>query len=352
MQPRPEPVGPEALPPDAPGWLTASVSGLLSAGVFLVPGLLVLLAPVPLLIAWRRHGAGLGLRASLVGAVGAPVLATVVAGATPAGGQGLAGLGGLMVLPAYGLCAVAPAALLAWALGKTRDARRGLELGTVCFLGLTTVLVVAAGMGIEGGVTELVRMLVQDSIASAIEVYREEASSSEAARRSLEALERRGLALWMVRLFPSVLASLVIVGLWLNVVYSRWFVGGERREDDLTAWRLPMGVMYGFMACAAGAVLQAGPVGSLLPRVDLVLSTAANGLVLLATLYWLQGVAVLNYWFLRLKLSPILRMVGLGAQAILMVTPTSVFFGVLGLADAWFDLRRLDQTEPPTGEKR
>jgi hypothetical protein len=100
--------------------------------------------------------------------------------------------------------------------------------------------------------------------------------------------------------------------------------------------------MYSFMGCTAVVVLQVGPLGSLLPRMDAILVGALNGLILLMMLYWLQGIAVTNYYFLRMRLGPVARMAGVGTQALLMVYPvTSTLFGAMGLADAWFDLRRI-----------
>jgi hypothetical protein len=46
-------------------------------------------------------------------------------------------------------------------------------------------------------------------------------------------------------------------------------------------------------------------------------------------------------------------MFGLAFQALVMVTSaTSVLFGVLGLTDAWFDLRKLEEPGDPSGEER
>jgi hypothetical protein len=149
---------------------------------------------------------------------------------------------------------------------------------------------------------------------------------------------------WGTRLLPSLVASTAVVGMWLNVIYSRWFTGARGKDDDLCRWQLPMWVTYLFMVCCGAVVVQVGPLAGFLPRWDPVLILAANGLVLLGTLYWLQGVAVANFYFFRLRVGPVTRMVGIGLQAVLMVRPvTSAMYAAAGMADVWFDLRRLGE---------
>jgi hypothetical protein len=339
-------VAPEhRLPPLAPSWLRVAVSGTFSAAIFLVPGVLSVLAPVPLLIAYRRYGMGFGLAASAVGVASAPVLWSLSQmGASPDSAAGLAvqplGFGWL----AFGLFAAVPAAMLSASLSWARGAAGGLALGAALYVALLGVVLLAAAQGADGGAGGLVATWVDQALDVVVETWRERLAGDTSFLEAVSDLEvRRAWYLrWMVRLMPSLAVSLVIGALWINVVYLRWFVGGVSKDDDLTLWNLPMGVMYSFMGCTAVFVLQVGPLGALVPRMDPLLVAASNGLILLMTMYWLQGVAVTNYYFLRMRLGPIARMAGVGAQALLMVYPvTSILFGAMGLADAWFDLRRI-----------
>ena len=159
---------------------------------------------------------------------------------------------------------------------------------------------------------------------------------------------------WATVLLPSLAASSAVLAMWVNVIYSRWFTGPRHKADDLCRWQLPMWVMYLFMVCCAAVVVQVGPLAGILPRWEPALVVAANGLVLLVTLYWLQGAAVANYFFFRLRVGPITKVVGIGLQAVLMVRPvTSAMYAATGMADAWFDLRRLDEPiDDDNGEER
>lgn len=347
---RSESVGEHLIPPRAPSWLRAGVSGSFSAGLFLVPGVLAILAPVPLLLAYRRHGTRPGLAASLVGVVSAPALLSVAKGVSVA--DATAGLlvqpGWIVALLFLSLAAV-PATLLAWALQRAGGGLGGIGLGAVVYVVFLGMCLAVLASVAEGGAGGLAAGWVDSSLSLVIETWRERLDEDASLLGAVADLEsRRSWYLrWGIRLMPSLLVSVVIGMLWINVVYSRWFFGGARKNDDLTLWRLPMGVMYSFMGCTTVVVLQVGPLGQLVPRFDPLLVCAANGLVLLSTLYWLQGVAVTNYYFLRMRLGPVTRMVGVGTQALFMIYPvTSAMFGAMGLADAWFDLRRLEAAAP------
>jgi len=326
--------------------LRVGVSGTFSAAVFLVPGFLAVLAPVPLLIAFRRYGWGFGFAASAVGATSTPLLLGLsMLGTSPEVVSGIATQPFWFGCLAFGLFAAVPAAVLAWSLQRAGGGLGGLALGSVVYGSVLFIAFAMVASGAEGGPGGLVATWVDQALGTMIETWQERLAEDTSFLEAVSDLEgRRSWYLrWLVRLAPSLAVSLMIGMLWICLVYSRWFVGGVSKDDDLTLWKLPMGVMYSFMGCTAVVVLQVGPLGSMLPRIDPLLVGASNGLVLLMTLYWLQGVAVTNYYFLRMRLGPIARMAGVGVQALLMVYPvTSTLFGAMGLADAWFDLRRVE----------
>jgi len=293
-----------------------------------------------------------GGRGALVGVFAASVFAGLLA-LTGASAGAAAAFGPTEAVFAYGLMAVLPALLLDRALEWTRHGRSALEVATASYLALVVMLGVAAGSGAEGGTTGLVQRWVSDSLDAVAESLEAQAGTRPEAATQLEVVERNreDLQTWATRLFPALVAALTIVTLWLNLVYARWFTGGEGEGDDLTIWRLPMSVMYAFMGCAAVVVLQVGPIGDPLPRVEPLFSGAIAGLFLLSVLYGLQGVAVVNHWFYRLRTGPVMRMLGIAAQALMLMPPTTVLFAGMGLTDAWFDLRKLDgPDDAETGE--
>ncbi len=342
MRPR-EPVGPEALPPPAPPWLRAAVGGVLAAALFEAPAPLGLLAPVPLLIAGRRHGVATAVRASVIGVLVAPVFATLLSLAGEGGGAIGAGLG-------FAFAVAAPALLLDRCLAWTGDASRAIEIAAASYLGVGFAVLGIAGAAAEGGAVGIVEQGVDESLEAYAASLQEQAEARPELRGRVDSFapQRAVFRTTLVRLFPAAAAALVAVAFWLNVMYARWFVGGETEEDDLTRWRLPGLVMPLTMAVMTVSVLQSGLLGDLVPRIDAVFWPAMGGLLLLGVLYTLQGIAVVNWWFVRLRMSPFLRIAGVAAQVMVFFS-AAVMFTAVGLTDAWFDLRKLDDE---AGEER
>jgi hypothetical protein len=329
----------EELPSRAPPWFATAATGLLSGVLFLVPGLLALLSPVPLLVGFRRHGQRHGMQAAAFGLCAAPLLA-MFAGAE--GSTAAAVLFGYLLVPA------SAGALLAWGTRVTADGAGALVLGVTGYLVFLAGLLGAIGLLTPGSMGDQAAGWVDQSLNAFTEAGRQRAAQDVELVEVLADLQARRdwYRRWGVMLLPSFTASVVALGFWLNLVYARWFVGGRDEKDDLSTWRLPQTAIYAFMVCTAGVVFQYGPVGELFPRSETLFGASVNGLVFLGALYWLQGVAVVNHWFLRLPIGPGFRLLGVAAQALtMMFPPTSVLYGATGLADAWFDLRRLDGEE-------
>ncbi len=327
----------DASRPGIPPWLASAATGSLSGALFLVTGLLALLAPVPLVISYRRMGLRAGLRASLAGAAFAPLLAVV---------GGLGESGALSFVAVGFLFAVAlPALLLAAGMAVAQDSSGALVLAVSGYLAVLLGLTLAVEAFAGGGIGSQASIWIDRTVSTFTEAFNEAAVRDVTLVPRAADLQARPewYRLWGLRLLPSLSATGVVLGFWLNLVYVRWFIGGRGEEDDLCRWRLPGWVIFGFMACMAGVAFQVGPIGGAIPRWNALLVGASNGLVFLFVLYWLQGVAVVNHHFLRLPLGPGMRLLGVAAQALLMLFPlTSVLYGATGLADAWYDLRNLD----------
>ena len=342
--PRQEPEQP-TLPPPVARWLPAAVNGTLVAVVFTLPMPPALLAPVPVLIAWRRYGRAVGLATAGVALVSVIMLQAVAALLADTSLQDPAPPPASIV--PFVVLALVPALLLSWGLERKTTAAEALVGAVAAYLalvggGLVLVEVLAAGQSLLERGNEWVAAVLDAAIVSGKEIARGDVNAMEAIG-TLES-RRQWYQVWATRLLPSLAVSGAVVAMWVNVIYSRWFTGTRGKADDLCRWQLPMWVTYLFMVCCAAVVLQVGPLAGFLPRWEPVLILAANFLVVLGTLYWLQGAAVANFYFFRLRVGPITRMVGVGLQAVLMVRPiTSAMYAAAGMADAWFDLRRLGE---------
>jgi hypothetical protein len=139
------------------------------------------------------------------------------------------------------------------------------------------------------------------------------------------------------------LLASVVLAVWLNVVHIRWVSGPLGREDDLCRFRLPMAAIHGFtvvVATVTAAILRP----ALFDSVPWLPWIVANVLLALVCLYALAGLAVLNWFVFRLPIPPWLRLLAALAQALPPLIPmTAVLYVLLGLLDAWFDVRKLDE---------
>ncbi len=341
-------------PPQAPPtWVPPTVNGILSAVLFALPAPLLLLAPVPLFLAHHRRAGWGGPWASGVGLTATTVFLLGITGVAPSAGWSgpsvAAGLGG------YVAGAILPATLLAWAAMQGPDSVGAVTRAVGAYLVILAGAWVLLEMMAPEGAYGLAYRWVGESISAVIAVAEEAGSTTTAARVVLADLVARKAwyQRWTAALMPALFVMMVVVGMWLNMLYARWLWKGDGRDDDFCAFRMPLGVVYGFMACTAAVVTQVEPLAGWLPQSRPLLIAALNGMLVLGVLYWLQGIAVANHYFFRLKLSPGVRILGIGLQAVLISRPiTSVAFAATGLADAWFDLRRLEASEENDGEGR
>jgi uncharacterized protein YybS (DUF2232 family) len=101
------------------------------------------------------------------------------------------------------------------------------------------------------------------------------------------------------------------------------------------AWNLPDWLVWLFIG-AATLFLSGLPV---------VKEVGLNGLIIMLTLYFLQGLAIAAFWIQRLKLPPLVGILGvvlLLLQPLLLLILTGV-----GLFDIWFVFRRQSLSRPP-----
>ena len=135
------------------------------------------------------------------------------------------------------------------------------------------------------------------------------------------------------RLLPGLLLTNMGLVAWVNVILARQLSsrsGEQEPEKPLFYWAVPEWVIF--------AVLGAGFL--LLIPVSGVRYFSLNLLMVLAVLYFCQGVAVVAAWFHRLGLPRLLRIIG---YPLLFLNPFFFVIITLGILDLWLDFRRLHQ---------
>ena len=133
------------------------------------------------------------------------------------------------------------------------------------------------------------------------------------------------------RLLPGLLVTNMALVAWLNVVLARqliFLLGWGEPAPPLYHWAAPEWLI--FVLLAAGSLLLVPVTGARFLGLNL--------LMVVAVLYFCQGVAVVATWFHRLGLPRPLRMIG---YPLLFLNPFFFLIITLGLMDLWLDFRRL-----------
>lgn len=254
-------------------------------------------------------------------------------------------------IPAARFFVLAAALCLAAALLALRSLRRvGYGELSVC---------VAAGLVGAAGVWLLVQPGFFARVGAAIEAFMleqgyqalrlmAEAGKADATSQLLmqEAFETS--ARWVAQGWPAA----AFAAFWLGTgpalaLAARWARGGAEPElarrvrvaERCARFRLPELWVWIFLAGVVGFLLvpQAAPVHDV----------ALNAALVAFGLYAWQGVAIALYYLERRGVRPLSRALLLGTGFLLLTFPLFVLALVLGLADAWLDLRARDARRPP-----
>jgi uncharacterized protein YybS (DUF2232 family) len=140
--------------------------------------------------------------------------------------------------------------------------------------------------------------------------------------------EVEGMLQWLL---PGLVVANTGLVAWINVILARqlaFIATGQQPDPPMYHWTLPEWLI--FVALGAGFLLFM-PVAGLR-------YLSLNLLLVLALLYFSQGVAVVATWFIRLRLPRPLRVVG---YVLMFLNPLFFLIITLGLLDLWLDFRRL-----------
>lgn len=291
------------------GYLLFGAAGALGVGAVLVN----LFTPLPAAVLGMRLGPAWG--AAAVGLTAVAILATSGAGAL------------LLFVLQFGL----PATLLPWLLTREVPWDRAvvITLGLMLGFGLLALVAFAAGSGQSA--FAMVDALVDKEISQATALMEEFASGSEQSPAEVEAFRQAiaGMGEMMRRVYPGMLIAvggalqLATVGLLALLVRTRVLPG-----PAFAWWRAPELLIW--------ALIAAGFAAAFTP--DVVQTVALNLLVVLLPVYFLQGLAVVEYYVSRRGLPPLWR--GLSYLILLVVNPLPVIVTGVGIFDLWADFRK------------
>ncbi len=306
-------------------WLAyLSVLLLLFTGAQLTPAgylLAGILAPLPVLLASER----LGYRAALLLLLATAAFMVALKPGLEILWQNL----GVLNLLLMGF-------LLGFWQHQGYSAPRAIIQTVLVLMGLALLLLV--GQAIIQGMS-LQTLLAQrgaEIMASVRQVLGERGGSAASLIPGMPQAEVERL---LQRLLPALVVTNTGLVAWLNVVLVRQLLfrfAGRKPEPPMYLWALPEWFIFVFVGAGFLIFIPGAP----LRLVSL------NLLVVLAVLYFCQGVAVAVAWFNRLGLPRILRLIG---YPLMFLNPLCFLIITLGVLDLWLDFRRLHQQPGDAG---
>lgn len=131
------------------------------------------------------------------------------------------------------------------------------------------------------------------------------------------------------KIFPGVLATTTLSTIWLNIMLANWLLKktGKAAWGDLKQWRLPYPLVWVFIV--AGILLfLPGALNTL----------GLNLMMIMVTLYFMQGFEVFNHLCLRWAIPNAIRV--LIIFFLVIQAYGFILLALLGLADIWADFRK------------
>ncbi|TYT73940.1 DUF2232 domain-containing protein [Desulfobotulus mexicanus] len=208
--------------------------------------------------------------------------------------------------------------------------------GLLMVLGAGCAAVILLAIGQGTGPLALIEQHVAANLAMTLEIYRQMEMPAETLALFEAAIPR--LEYTLTRLLPAIAAFILIFAAWLNLLAARPMARHRKIQvADLGLfrnWGVPPNYIWGMIFAAL----------ILMVPIPLVRIMGVTCLLVLLPMYFLQGMAILAYWFHHRAVPPIIR----NALYALMLIQQILFLVVLviGIFDTWLNFRKRIEKKP------
>jgi len=201
--------------------------------------------------------------------------------------------------------------------------------------GTLLAVLFAAGIALAGygasrsvAVTELVDRYVHGEVESVLALY-QQADIPPAQLEELRTVVRH-MADFLVNAWPALMAVVTGAILLLMVLILSALAAGryEVPGGAFRLWKVPEKLIWLLILAGFGMLYAPG----------LAQRLALNVLTVLLPLYFLQGLAVISYYFQHKRISPVFK--GLGYLLIVVLNPLPIIVTAVGVFDLWADFRK------------
>ncbi len=209
--------------------------------------------------------------------------------------------------------------------------------GAVFTAGIFSLLIYSNLSGSQLGT--LLTVYVKKNLELSLQFYKDVGMPEENVRMIAGSMDT--IRYYLVRILPALCAAFILLVAWINFLGARsvFIRKGVTFPDfgALNRWQAPEFLVWGVIA--SGLLL-------LLPR-DAVKIVGLNTLIVLMTVYFFQGIAIVSYYFDKKQLPAPLRvffycLIAVWHLLLLLVVS-------LGFFDMWADFRKLKAEEEHGG---
>jgi uncharacterized protein YybS (DUF2232 family) len=228
----------------------------------------------------------------------------------------------------YLLALIGLGVIMGYGFRSRWPAEKTVGLSSLFVIGLMALFAILAFIETKGELVSLIEKDFQEIISAALKQF---AGSSP----ETQELESRLVAAvpMIVRIIPGVLISCTLGISWLNLLVCRRYCRAAAIDscvlEKLTLWKAPEFMVWFVIA---GGLMLLLPVGNLsLPGINL--------LIVMGTIFFFQGLAIVAFYFEKWKFPFYVK--GPVYAVLFLQQFASMATAVLGLFDVWFDFRKL-----------
>lgn len=200
-----------------------------------------------------------------------------------------------------------------------------LGFGAVAVFGFSLISAIKLGDVVHGFVTQ--------NLELTLAIYREAGVAQETIDSIVGVREK--IELILTRLLPAFIVTSMLFVSWISVLTARVVFGLKSIPypdfGRLNRWKAPEMLVWAAIFCGAAVFL---------PQLG-VRWIGINGLLILATIYFFQGIAIVAFYFEKKRLPKLLRAVLYGM--ILLQPLIFIVIILFGFFDMWINFRRLNR---------
>ncbi len=220
--------------------------------------------------------------------------------------------------------------LMAWSAEKRFPVEAVVLLPTLILLGAIAFYFIYGGMQQSISPWQMVENNIREAVELNIQFYSRIPMNAEEFQ-SITDSKPRMISLF-TRLFPALCVMAALFTMWLNLVAASRLLKSRGvllpQLSNLSEWSAPAWLVWIFIAAGG---LSAVPVNSVrIPGV--------NVLLVVSSIYFLQGLAMVSFFFQHKNISPFFRFLAyflIAIQQILMIA-----IAALGFFNLWVDFRK------------